>query len=71
MCIMAAVITFTPPTSWSQCSIDDLNEGFNVFNLDRCLFNEPTMVVGDPVCGNGIQEDGEHCDCESQQVRRY
>ncbi|CAI8048180.1 Disintegrin and metalloproteinase domain-containing protein 8, partial [Geodia barretti] len=67
-CIMAATITFNPPTRWSQCSIDQLNSGFTGSrNLDRCLFNEPTMVVGDPVCGNGIQEDGEACDCGSPQ----
>lgn len=67
-CIMAATITFTPPTRWSQCSVDDLNSGFNNRNLDRCLFNEPTTVVGDPICGNGIQEEGEACDCGSSQV---
>ena len=67
---MAATITFNPPTRWSQCSVDQLNSGFTGSrNLDRCLFNEPTTVVGDPVCGNGIQEDGEACDCGSPQVR--
>ena len=65
---MAAIITFDPPDSWSQCSIDDLNSGFNNANLDRCLFNVPDAVVGDPMCGNGIQEEGEGCDCGSAQV---
>ena len=68
-CIMAAIITFNPPTRWSQCSIDDLNTGFTgPRNLDRCLFNEPTTVVGDLSCGNGIQDEGEDCDCGSPQV---
>jgi len=58
---MAATLnTSDPATQWSQCSIEELNNGFNSgLDLDRCLFNEPTTVVGDPTCGNGIQEEGE------------
>ena len=66
---MAASLSFNPPTRWSQCSINDVLDGFNNRNLDRCLFNEPTAVVGDPACGNGIQEEGEDCDCGSVQVQ--
>ena len=63
-CIMSAVSGFPPPTQWSDCSVSDLNEGYGI-NLDICLFNEPTMTVGDPVCGNGIREGDEICDCGS------
>lgn len=63
-CIMSAVSGFPPPSQWSSCSISDLNEGY-AENLDSCLFNEPTMTVGDPVCGNGIREGDEICDCGS------
>ena len=59
---MAAVSGFPPPTQWSSCSISDLNEGYGR-GLDQCLFDEPTMTVGDPVCGNGIREGDEICDC--------
>ena len=62
---MAAVSGFPPPTRWSSCSVSDLNDGFTMHNLDRCLFNEPSMTVGDPVCGNGIRERDEICDCGS------
>ena len=64
-CIMTAISGSPPPTKWSSCSVSDLDTGFNTFSLDRCLFNQPTMTVGDPVCGNGIREGDEICDCGS------
>ena len=64
---MSASLPFPPPTRWSSCSVSDLNDGFDLRNLDRCLDNEPIMTVGDPVCGNGIQEGDEVCDCGSPE----
>lgn len=64
-CIMSAVSGFPPPNQWSNCSVGDLIDGYVTRNLDECLFNEPTMTVGDPVCGNGIREGDEVCDCGS------
>ena len=65
---MAAISGFPSPTIWSSCSVDDLQDGLNNENLDRCLTNEPTVTVGDPVCGNGIREGDELCDCGSASV---
>ena len=65
---MAAASGFPAPTQWSQCSVTDLQSGYTLYGLDRCLGNEPTMTVGDPVCGNGIRERDEVCDCGSIQV---
>ena len=64
---MAAISGFPPPTRWSSCSVDDLNSGFTTRNTGRCLSNVPTVTVGDPVCGNGIREENEVCDCGSAQ----
>lgn len=37
----------------------------------RCLLNVPNEddLYGGPVCGNGIVEKGEECDCGTLQVK--
>ena len=64
---MAAFLSPVPPTVWSSCSKADLEEGFNALGTARCLSNMPYNSMGDPVCGNGIREGDEVCDCGSEQ----
>ena len=66
---MAAVTGNPPPSVWSSCSRQDLDDAFNSFGLDHCLKNEPAVILGTPVCGNGLREDGEVCDCGTPDVR--
>jgi hypothetical protein len=36
--------------------------------MDYCLRNLPAVVYDGPVCGNGLVEEGEECDCGLPQV---
>eukprot|EP00731_Ephydatia_muelleri_P013616 Em0007g926a len=66
-CIMSAVLSNTPPTRWSSCSTSYLNTGLTTTSIGSCLGNVPTMSAGSPICGNGIREGNETCDCGTVQ----
>ncbi|KAI6648525.1 hypothetical protein LOD99_8157 [Oopsacas minuta] len=61
-CVMNAVSSGQPATEFSPCSVDDLNTNL-ADGVGFCIFNEPTNLATDPVCGNGFIESGEQCDC--------
>ncbi|XP_055874028.1 disintegrin and metalloproteinase domain-containing protein 9-like isoform X1 [Biomphalaria glabrata] len=65
-CIMAATSGQISPKRWSSCSQNALAEAFDL-GMDYCLRNLPTSVYGGPICGNGLKEDGEDCDCGLKQ----
>ena len=65
---MAPVSSYPPPEKWSTCSATRVQSALTSNNLGRCLVNEPTSTVADPVCGNGIREGDEICDCGNEQV---
>ncbi len=59
---MEATLGIPSPVTFSSCSVSDISILY-ANGGDSCLFNIPANVVGDPVCGNGIQEENEACDC--------
>ena len=66
-----AAVAFTnapAPSRWSSCSRQSLERGLEDLQLGRCLTNEPLVTLGEPMCGNGIREREEVCDCGSVQV---
>jgi disintegrin and metalloproteinase domain-containing protein 12 len=63
-CIMQDIIGYPPPKTWSSCSVETLRTSL-AGDQGLCLNNEPATTVKDAACGNGIQEEGEACDCGS------
>ncbi|XP_065665338.1 adhesion G protein-coupled receptor L4-like isoform X2 [Hydra vulgaris] len=51
-------------TGFSKCNIDVLNK-----NVYECLANYPSTQLG-KICGNGIREDDEQCDCGTLEMCR-
>ncbi|XP_052899052.1 zinc metalloproteinase-disintegrin-like MTP8 [Anopheles moucheti] len=63
-CIMEAKLRDSAdiPNRWSSCSVDDLHESLKR-GLGACLKNKPSRLLVRAVCGNGLLEPGEQCDC--------
>ncbi|XP_053673456.1 disintegrin and metalloproteinase domain-containing protein 12-like [Anopheles nili] len=63
-CIMEAKLRDTSdiPNRWSTCSVEDLEESLKR-GLGACLRNKPARMLVRAVCGNGLLEPGEQCDC--------
>lgn len=65
-CVMSEHVGREPATEFSNCSLKGLEETLSR-GLGSCLFNVPQILVGGPVCGDGIVGGGEECDCGTEQ----
>ena len=59
-CIMVRSSCWSGFAEFSQCTIDRFNR---LAPGLTCLKNFPRTFFLDPVCGNGLKEKGEECDC--------
>lgn len=50
----------TVDPTYSSCTVEQFDALFDVVD---CLVEPPDAVWGGPLCGNGIVDDGEACDC--------
>uniref|UniRef100_A0A672PSP1 ADAM metallopeptidase domain 11 n=1 Tax=Sinocyclocheilus grahami TaxID=75366 RepID=A0A672PSP1_SINGR len=57
------------PRKFSRCSVEEYIQ-FLQQGGGSCLFNKPNKLLDPPECGNGFVEQGEECDCGSQDCSR-
>ncbi|TSR04305.1 Disintegrin and metalloproteinase domain-containing protein 28 [Bagarius yarrelli] len=68
-CIMSATLSYNIPKLFSTCSLAHYEQFLNTRNPE-CLLNKPQAqdLLQPPMCGNGLREVGEACDCGSVSI---
>ncbi|KAI1294162.1 Zinc metalloproteinase-disintegrin-like lachestatin-1 [Halotydeus destructor] len=61
-CLMLESVCNAPSHHWSSCSRDYLEE-HAVVTTDSCYQRPDSSLSAVPICGNGLVEAGEECDC--------
>ena len=61
---MNAVIRSPSPFLFTSCSTQDLHSALRS-GIGTCIYNPPSRLFTDPICGNAFVEEGEECDCGS------
>lgn len=56
-----------PSLAWSACSKQALNSNLETLALS-CLNNAPTIMHTGNICGDGVVNDGEQCDCGPEEI---
>ena len=56
-------------TLWSSCSYDEFDKLLSERKTLSCLKSDvPKTIYAHAICGNGILEGSENCDCGSVEV---
>ena len=67
-CVMKSNIGYPPAVDFSSCSVAQANQYLASPTYSKCLYNLPISTIMPSVCGNGIPEEGEVCDCGTVEV---
>lgn len=65
-CVMRSYAGSTLAQGFADCTQNKYSEALNKGSL-TCLFDYPSKLYGKPKCGNGFLEEGEECDCGSEE----
>ncbi|PIO70548.1 reprolysin family zinc metalloprotease, partial [Teladorsagia circumcincta] len=64
VCVIYVKKNLRPCNDFSGFDHDCTAQQFvNVMYQKKCMRTEPMEIISEPICGNGVTEEDEHCDC--------